>query len=113
MPIEAAVQAHARRGTNCAQAILHGFREALDIPMARIEQAAAHGGGRAPEGLCGALHSALELIPDPERKQAVRAAFEQQAGALTCREVRSLRILSCRDCVRLAAELANEHATDC
>jgi hypothetical protein len=112
MPVAASVQAHAQRGTNCAQAILHGFRDILDIPMARIEQAAAHGGGRAPEGLCGALHSALELTSDPGRKQAIRAEFERQAGALTCREVRALRQLSCRDCVRLAAELTSEHAAD-
>lgn len=108
MPVATAVDAHTQRTANCAQAVLRGFQQMLGVADERIADAAAHGGGRAPEGLCGALHSALELVESPEDKAAIRAEFERQAGALTCREVRAQRKLSCRDCVRLAAELVLE-----
>ena len=111
MPVATATAAHAQRDTNCAQAVLRGFQQVLGIADERIAAAAAHGGGRAPEGLCGALHSALELVDRPEDKAAIRAEFERQAGDVTCRAVRSLKQLSCSDCVRLAAELVLARTT--
>jgi len=105
MPVSTAVEAHAQRSANCAQAVLRGFQQMLAIPDERIAAASAHGGGRAPEGLCGALHSALELVDRPEDKAAIRAEFARQAGDVTCRAVRSLKQLSCSDCVRVAAYL--------
>jgi len=83
MPVSTAVEAHAQRSANCAQAVLRGFQQMLAIPDERIAAASAHGGGRAPEGLCGALHSALELVDRPEDKAAIRAEFARQAGDVT------------------------------
>ncbi|MBT3289703.1 MAG: C_GCAxxG_C_C family protein [Victivallales bacterium] len=108
MPVATAVDAHAKRGTNCAQAVLCGFQELLGLPDERIAAATVHGGGRAPEGTCGALHAALSLTDEPEAKLAIESRFVAQAGALSCREVLKLGKLTCRDCVRLAAELVQE-----
>ena len=112
MPVETAVHAHSQQGTNCAQAILHGFQHVLHIPAERIAEAIAHGGGRAPEGLCGALHSALELADDACRAE-LREAFRERAGAITCREVRRLGRLTCPECVRTAAELLRQKIVAC
>lgn len=108
MHVSAVLDAYAQRGTNCAQAVLRGFQHVFAIPEERIGVAAAHGGGRAPEGRCGALHSALELLETEADRQAMQEEFQRQAGAVTCREVRSLRRLSCQDCVRLAAVLVQD-----
>jgi len=108
MPVATAVDAHAKQGTNCAQAVLRGFQQLLSLSDERIAAAAAHGGGRVPKGTCGALHAALSLASDPEAQATIEDAFMAQTGALACREVRELGRLSCRNCVRLAAELVQE-----
>lgn len=45
---------HAEDNLNCAQSVLKYF----DAPAAQIAEFKAFGGGRAPEGLCGALYAA-------------------------------------------------------
>lgn len=88
---------------NCAQAVADGLGRS-DL-MAEL---AACGGGRAPEGLCGALHSALLLVKQ-EKHDAVKGEFQSVAGALTCREIKSRTKFSCAECVRTAAELAEKY----
>lgn len=86
---------------NCAQSVAMG--------AARPELAEALrtcGGGRAPDGLCGALYAALQLTP-PDRHEAVRQAFARQAGALKCREIKGAAAPTpCARCVQIAAALA-------
>ena len=85
---------------NCAQsvAILSG-REDL------VPGLAACGGGRAPEGLCGALHAALILSPAVKRDEII-AAFRSAAGATTCRELKGVVKTPCVNCVAIGAALA-------
>ncbi|MBR6470301.1 MAG: hypothetical protein IKS83_00760 [Victivallales bacterium] len=87
---------------NCAQAVAVGAgREDL------VSELAACGGGHAPEGRCGALHAALLLAP-PEKQAAILAQFQAEAGAMTCREIKSGTRYPCVKCVELASRLLSE-----
>ena len=88
---------------NCAQAVAEGSGRADLVP-----ELAACGGGRAPEGLCGALHSALLLVKS-ENRENVKKEFQAAAGALTCREIKSAAKFPCAECVRVAAELVEKY----
>ena len=86
---------------NCAQTVCAAFgREDLVEPMA------ACGGGRAPEGTCGALYGAMQVAP--EKAAAVLAAFTAANGASTCRELKGFNRVSCQECVRSAATILVE-----
>ena len=88
---------------NCAQAVAAGAgREDL------VESFAVCGGGKAPGGLCGALHAALALAPESEHEN-IKACFAEKAGALTCREIKSGTLFPCSECVRVAAELTEKY----
>ena len=88
---------------NCAQAVAAGAgREDL------VAAFAVCGGGKAPGGLCGALHAALALAPESEHEK-IKAAFAEKAGALTCREIKSGTLFPCAECVRAAAELTEKY----
>lgn len=90
------------RRHNCAQSVAAGAgREDL------VSELAACGGGRAPEGLCGALYAVLRMAPAGEHGR-IRKAFAAKAGAETCREIRSGSAFPCEKCVALAAELSEE-----
>ena len=88
------------RRLNCAQSVL-----ALCGNEGRIEEFAEFGGGRAPEGLCGALYAALQLVPD-EKRGALRRAFAEEAGAEKCLDIKKGSGTSCQMCVAIAAALA-------
>lgn len=83
---------------NCAQAVMEG---AGGSPEA-VAAMAACGTGKAPEGLCGALHAALTLCP--EHTEEIKAAFIADAGALTCHEIKSDCGTPCEYCVETAAK---------
>lgn len=87
---------------NCAQAIAQAFaRDDL------VESLASCGGGRAPEGLCGALHAALLILPEDERENA-RKRFRQVAGDILCRSIRPAGQTPCTECVRIAATILDD-----
>ncbi len=95
-----------RRG-NCAQSVAQAWTDKKEPGTAHAERFHAHGGGRAPEGLCGALHAARELAG--EHKETLTQQFKENAGGhTTCREIRKNRIMPCTDCVTLAAGLLDE-----
>lgn len=88
---------------NCAQAVAAGAgREEMAADLAVC------GGGRAPEGLCGALHAALLLV-EAENHQALKDEFLAAAGALTCKDIKGSTHYPCVECVRLAADLAEKY----
>lgn len=89
---------------NCAQAVADGCGRS-DL----VANLASCGGGRAPEGFCGALHSAL-LLAKPENLEKVKNEFQAAAGALTCREIKGNAKFSCTECVRLGAELVEKYS---
>ena len=85
---------------NCAQSLFKGFQEQLHIPDAEIERARALGGGRAEDGLCGALCAADYLAGGGHRGE-LEQAFTQAFGTCRCRELKRNKV-PCPDCVRLA-----------
>ena len=96
-----------RRG-NCAQSVALAWKDKKDPASAHADSFYSHGGGRAPEGLCGALHAARELAG--AHGDSLTEQFKQQAnGHITCRDIRKNRVMPCTDCVSLAAKLLEEH----
>ena len=90
------------RMLNCAQSVaaLCGREELSD-------GLAGYGGGRAPEGLCGALYAAMSLVPEARRAE-LRRRFAEEAGDETCSAIKNGKRTSCVDCVALATALARE-----
>ena len=71
-----------------------------------VENLRAGGGGRAPEGRCGALHAACLIASESER-EAIRQAFLAEFGTEICRELKQSGI-PCAVCVAAAARLLGE-----
>ena len=64
----------------------------------------SNGGGRTPEGRCGALHAAL-LIAPAEKHETIRKSFLERAGSEFCRELRAAGQTPCVKCVEIGGEL--------
>jgi hypothetical protein len=111
MPIERALNAYQTERLNCAQSILRAFQEHRNIPEDVILQAKQLGGGRAEDGLCGALYTALQLVDDPAERQRMREAFTASAGSDKCREIRRAAQVPCVECVKIAAGLVHQSGT--
>jgi len=109
MPVDRAVTAYQLERLNCAQSILRAFQQHRLIREDEIDEARRYGGGRAENGMCGALYAALSLTDDPFVRDRVRSAFMETAGAETCRDIRRAARTPCVECVRLAASLLVEH----
>ena len=87
---------------NCAQTICAAFgREDLLEPMK------ACGGGKAPDGACGALYAAMTLAGD--KALCIMEAFRAIHGACTCRDLKGgTPRVACQDCVATAAKLLEQ-----
>ena len=88
---------------NCAQAILKGFQKEFDITDNEIEEYRAWGGGRAQDGICGALFSAERLLRQAG-KPGISEEFNKMAGGIHCLSIKKTKF-PCIDCVRIADEL--------
>ena len=61
------------------------------------------GGGKAPDGLCGALYAAKMMQPD--HAESIEDVFKRGAqGCTKCKEIRPNKIIPCNRCVELAGE---------
>ena len=88
---------------NCAQAVAAGSgREDL------VQELSCCGGGKAPEGHCGALHAALMLVPESVRETA-KNDFAAAAGSLFCRDIKAAGSISCAECVAAAAGIVEKY----
>ena len=91
------------RSHNCAQATACGLgHEELFAPLANC------GGGRAPEGRCGALHAAM-LISGEACAEEIRRRFVAELGSEKCAELKRVLAVPCAKCVETAARLAEEN----
>jgi len=88
---------------NCAQSVLHAWRETFGDTTLAVADLKPFGAGRAPEGLCGALYAACLLAPN--RAEELQAAFAARVGSLHCKEIRAAKQHLCAECVAHAAEL--------
>lgn len=105
---EAAELFHGKERLNCAQAVLKAFQKEASLPEQAIRDTEFSGGGRALGGMCGALYGATMLVQDQNTKDLIIDQFTKTAGSTKCREIRSLRQLSCCGCVALAASLVEQ-----
>jgi hypothetical protein len=99
---------HGEEGYNCSQAVLKACQQEHDVSQEMIDTYSAYGGGRAEEGLCGALYAAKSLLNDPEKTELLKNIFLKKAGGITCEKILELKKLPCPDCVDLAAQIMDE-----
>lgn len=87
---------------NCVDSIIKAFAE-LDQES---KEKLCKGGGRSPDGECGALCAAKHLLAQhyPEKIKELEDFFVGLAGSSKCNDIRKLRKLSCLGCVEKAAE---------
>ena len=90
------------RTHNCSQSVAAGCGH----PELNAELASC-GGGRAPEGRCGALHAAM-LMAGPEKQEAVRQKFIAENGSEFCRELKTVYHVPCEKSVESAARIFEE-----
>jgi len=88
---------------NCAQSVLHAWREVTGNTSIALADLKPFGGGRAPAGLCGALHAACLVAPD--WAEALKQNFAERLGSRYCKELRAAKVHPCETCVGQAAEL--------
>jgi len=65
-----------------------------------------YGGGRAPEGYCGAFYAAKMLLSLSEEHniQDFEGYFMKHAGSLKCKDIRQGKRLSCLGCIEKSSE---------
>ena len=97
-----------KKRMNCAEAVAGAWQKATGKVSEVTENISEYGSGRAPLGLCGAVYAA-QLVSDKDTKAELTDRFAEAAGSLMCREIRSMRKLSCAACVELAAILLEEN----
>ncbi len=84
---------------NCAQAVCHGCgHDEL------VESMAECGGGRAPDGTCGALFGAMTMIGEAKSDELMQA-FIAKHGAYQCKVLKGEGKVPCDQCVTSSAEL--------
>ncbi|MFZ5988906.1 MAG: C-GCAxxG-C-C family (seleno)protein [Bacillota bacterium] len=92
---------------NCAQAVICAFKEKYNLDEDIVGSFDAYGGGRAPEGVCGAYY-AVKYIMEKGIMAGRVSEFEQyfieHAGAVKCIEIKSAKKLSCVGCVERSSE---------
>ena len=98
---------HADKRGNCAMAVAYGYARATgkseDEAVKAAEMFRTFGGGKAPDGLCGALYAAKMMQPD--HGEAIEEFFKRGAqGCTKCSEIRPNKIIPCNRCVELAGE---------
>lgn len=93
---------------NCAEAVFEAWQQVSGRNLEMSENLSKCGSGRAPQGLCGAIYAA-QLVADETEKAELTDRFADAAGSLVCREIRSMRKLSCTACVELAAALLEKN----
>jgi len=107
-----AIEYYNSRQGNCAQAVAEAWHLKTGLGEGLKEQFMCCGGGRAPDGLCGALHAALHVIDGADSENARSEFAARSGGHVKCREIRNAAMLSCAGCVETAAELADKYCFD-
>lgn len=91
---------------NCAEAVLYAYQQISGDTAIAISDMKPLGSGRAPGGLCGALHAACTAAPD--RAERLKARFAEIVGSVVCKEIRRAKQHSCEVCVAEAAQLLED-----
>ncbi len=97
---------HGKENYNCAQSVLCIVKEKNSLNKIDIDTASAWGGGRSPDGLCGALYALLSQTPK-EQHEKIISEFKSKVGSIKCREIRKANTTSCKECVKIASKIFN------
>ncbi|MCK9572038.1 MAG: C-GCAxxG-C-C family protein [Candidatus Omnitrophica bacterium] len=99
---------------NCAQSVIKAYHDHFGVPAEEVDRFAGFGGGKAPEGRCGAYYAALYLSAKKNQIKIDRLNedFVRAAGSIKCKEIRSQRKLSCLGCVEKAADFLEGQKID-
>lgn len=81
---------------NCAQAVAASKGASAE----EVAKCAAFGGGRAPEGLCGALYAAMLFAPE-DKRQKIADDFQAALGETHCKALKAMGV-PCTKCVETA-----------
>ena len=95
---------------NCCESVAYAFKDQIPLSDEELRSYAGFGGGRAPEGYCGAVYAArrlLEIAGSP-KAAGLPAVFEKAAGSAKCRKIKALKKISCLECVEKAARAVEE-----
>jgi len=94
---------------NCAQAVVTAWHKKTSKNADLVEELSNSGHGRAPDGLCGALHAIHRLV-DQNSAAKLNIKFKDAAGGYSkCWEIRTAKTLQCTECVEVAADLLEKH----
>lgn len=97
---------------NCAQAVAKAYMEEYaTVDSQKVRSYAAFGGGMAPEGLCGAVFAAKDVVADPVMASEIVNKFQERVGSVKCMEIRPAGKVSCSGCVGTAAQVLVELKT--
>ncbi|MBQ4036074.1 MAG: redox-active protein [Paludibacteraceae bacterium] len=91
----------------CAQAILKGFQKECPVSDELIDRFFEYRGGKAPEGVCGAIYAANYLL-QANGLQPINKDFAAIAGSDKCFEIKTIHRFPCPDCINLADRLVEE-----
>ena len=91
---------------NCAQSIAETLREKFPLDEANMKLFSTCGGGRAPEGYCGAFYATKSILERyaPQSAAEKMESLQSFAGSLKCREIKALKKKSCLECIGQAVE---------
>lgn len=97
------------RKLNCAQSVIIAFKEKYLIDENTVESFKQYGGGKAPEGMCGAYYAAKVALEKrkPEKIKDFENYFTNLAGSTKCHQIREGKKFSCLDCVVASSEYLN------
>jgi hypothetical protein len=98
------------RRMNCCESVAYVFQDKIPLEDEELQSFAGFGGGRAPEGYCGAIYAAKRLLEKSGSPKAaeIPAIFNAFAGSAKCREIKALKKISCLACIEKAAEIVEE-----
>lgn len=105
---QAAHYFHGQEGYNCAQAVLKAYQANSGMSELTIRSATVAGGGRAKNGICGALYAAQIILGEGTETDSVSKEFLKRNGSIKCSALKKSEC-GCRKLVSLSAQLLEEH----
>ena len=95
---------------NCAQSIAETLREKYPLEEKTVTLLSTCGGGRAPEGYCGAFYATKSILERYAHQTAAEKmeSLQSFAGSLKCREIKALKKKSCLECIEKSVEVVDE-----
>jgi len=95
-----------RNPYSCAQAVAFAFKDLSENELAIYK---SNSGGKAPDGICGALFAALANTQSGNHRKVIEE-FVKQTGAMHCSDIKQIYKTPCSKCVVAATEIAEQNS---